>query len=392
MAYPILIIKAERAKALHNRHPWLFSGAVAQKPGAHAGAIIRVADTLGHSWGYGFYDNRGEIVCKMFDWSTDDDKHFDAGYWKQKLHIAHTLRQQVVDRTHTNCYRLVHAEGDNWPGFIADVYGDVVVCQVLHKGVEGVFPYIKEALLEQGFKHIYCKTKTGDHNENKISIDGWQTDTAPQPLQVTENGLHFYVNVETGQKTGFFIDQRDSRALLKTYSRDKRVLNTFSYTGGFSIYAEAGGAKEVVSVDSSKEAVDMCHTNAELNFGSNTIHKGICTDVFDYMKQADDVYDIIVLDPPAFAKNARSVPNAARGYKELNIKGIQKLAPGGMLFTFSCSKNIDKHLFRQIVFSAAADAGRAVKILHQLTQPADHPINIYHPEGEYLKGLVLSVE
>jgi 23S rRNA (cytosine1962-C5)-methyltransferase len=209
---------------------------------------------------------------------------------------------------------------------------------------------------------------------------------------IKENGHQFNVNWELGQKTGFFLDQRDNRALLQQYAADKTVLNTFAYSGGFSVSALAGGAREVVSVDSSKEAMALCHENIVLNFGETAAHTAETADVFEYLKQNDRLFDCIVLDPPAFAKNARSVPNAARGYKELNMKGLQRMQPGGLLFTFSCSKNIDRVLFRQIVFAAAADTGKKVRVLHQVSQPPDHPINIYHPEGEYLKGLVLYIE
>jgi 23S rRNA (cytosine1962-C5)-methyltransferase len=288
---------------------------------------------------------------------------------------------------------LLHAEGDFLPGIIADVYANVVVLQILIRGIEQRKELILEAFKRNGFPTIYLKTKSSSQNIEEISSQsGWLSGSGEGKVITKENGLLFNVDFIEGQKTGFFIDQRDNRQLLKTLSNGKKVLNTFCYTGGFSVYALAGGATEVHSVDISTEAVKLSEENVLLNF-PNAAHKGFAIDCFDYLKDMpENEYDLIVLDPPAFAKNARAIDNASRGYKQINMRAFKKIKPGGILFTFSCSQNISKDLFQKIIFGAAADVGRNVRIIHQLHQPADHPVNIYHPEGEYLKGLALWVE
>lgn len=353
---------------------------------------MRVTDNHGNTLAYGFFDSKSEITCKLFEFSTDDSLIFDQAYWTNKITVAFQLRQQTVLKGDTNCCRLIHAEGDGLPGLIVDVYAAVAVAQVLHKGIEMIFPQILNALNGLGIKSVYTKTKTSSkHIENLEMPSQWHGQVSEMPIEVTENGLKFRIDMETGQKTGFFIDQRENRQLLQSYSEGKAVLNTFSYTGGFSVYAAAGGAVKIDSVDISKPAVEACSENMVLNFPDFKNHRSIAADCFDYLKHMETEYDIIVLDPPAFAKNAHAVKNATRGYKEINLMAFKKIKPGGVLFTFSCSKNIDRVLFRKIIFGAAADSGRDVKILHQLTQPPDHPVSIYHPEGEYLKGLVLWV-
>jgi 23S rRNA (cytosine1962-C5)-methyltransferase len=353
-----------------------------------------VKDSKSNLLGYGFYSSRSQIICRMFDWSTEQ-RQFDFDYWSEKIAIALALRKAVINSETTNTYRLLHAEGDFFPGLIADVYADVVVLQVLTHGTKELLDSICRALQQNGFHKIYLKHKQNSSNIEGLKLkSGWLSEPSSIAIEVLENGIKFLVDIEEGQKTGFFIDQRDNRKLLQDLSKGKVVLNTFSYSGGFSVYALAGGATEVCSVDISAGAIEQCNTNVALNAGHHSgIHTSEVKDCFDYLAELpEDKYDIIVLDPPAFAKHARAVDNAAKGYKQINLKAIQKIKPGGMLFTYSCSQNISKELFQKIVFGAAADAKRNVRIIYQMHQPADHPVNIYHPEGEYLKGLVLHVQ
>lgn len=389
-----LVLKSGRDRSVLNRHPWLFSGAVKGLPNAENGEIVAVQDNQQNLLGYGFFSPDSQIVCRMFEFSNQQIDFNQSHYWHQKIQLAYQLRKSYVISEQTNAYRLLHAEGDFFPGVIADVYKDLAVVQLLIKGTECIASHIISGLHEVGVQYVYLKNKVSPGFREKVSLpNGWLTDQSFNGLQVVEeNGLKFYVDFEKGQKTGFFIDQRDNRDLLKQYSAGKKVLNAFSYTGGFSVYALAGGASSVHSVDISKEATLACDQNIALNFGENTPHESFAQDCFDYLRHTTQAYDVMVLDPPAFAKNAKAVPNASRGYKDLNMVALKKIQPGGIVFTFSCSQNIDKDLFRKIIFAAAADAGRNVRILHQLTQPADHPVNIFHPEGEYLKGLVLYVE
>jgi 23S rRNA (cytosine1962-C5)-methyltransferase len=394
MLYPSLILKSTRERSVLNRHPWLFSGAIQHLPkAAENGAIVEVLDIQKNLLGYGFFSPDSQITCRMFEFTSQPLDITTPEYWQAKVQHAYQLRQNLFDSQQTNCYRLLHAEGDFFPGIIADVYGEVVVVQLLIKGVERIYPFIVEAFQSLGIRNIYLKNKQNTGFLEQVTLpNGWLTpDEWQGRLTVKENGMSYLIDFEKGQKTGFFLDQRDNRDLLRKYAAGKTVLNAFSYTGGFSVSALAGGAKEVHSVDVSKDAIQLGDENVALN-GAKGIHQSFAVDCFEYLRETETQYDIMVLDPPAFAKNARSVPNATRGYKELNLKGLKKIKPGGLIFTFSCSQHIDKDLFRKILFGAATDAGRNVRILHQLTQPADHPINIYHPESEYLKGLVLYVE
>lgn len=392
MTYPILLLKEKRERSIINRHPWIFSGAIQKKPTASEGDIVEIRDNKQNILGYGFYSEKSQISCRMFDWNNKPSDFSSSAYWQTKINNALSLRKNFIN-SDTNCYRLLHAEGDFLPGIIADVYAEVVVVQILIKGTENIKELLFSALENAGFKNIYIKPKTSSTVMEDIrSGAGWTKGNLESPIVVKENGLKFKVDFIEGQKTGFFLDQRDNRELLKTLSSGKKVLNAFSYTGGFSVYAIAGGAEEVHSVDISEDAVKGSIENVNLNFVQSN-HSGIAKDCFDFLKEMpENYYDIIVLDPPAFAKNARAVENASRGYKQINMRGFQKVKSGGLVFTFSCSQNIDKDLFQKIVFGAAADARRNVRIVHQLHQPADHPINIFHPEGEYLKGLVLYVE
>ena len=390
-----LVLKSGRDRSVINRHPWIFSGGVKTAPDVADGEIVAVADSQGRRLGYGFFAPDSQITVRMFAW-TDGEPDFDAAYWTEKVRNAYALRQRFVDQHATNAYRLVHAEGDLLPGVIIDVYGAVAVVQLLIKGSERVLPHLLTALQELGWEQVYLKNKEAPHRlENVRRSNGWLSPPPaadePLPVAIQEHGLRFAVDYAGGQKTGFFLDQRDHRRLVQHHAAGRHVLNAFSYTAGFSVYALAGGAASVHSVDVSREAVRQGEANVALNFGADAPHRSTVADCFAYLKQTTQPYDLMVLDPPAFAKNARTVPNAARGYKEINLWAIRKVAPGGLIFTFSCSQHVDRDLFRKIVFGAAADAGRHVRILYQLSQPADHPINIYHPEGEYLKGLVLYV-
>ncbi|MFN3529724.1 MAG: class I SAM-dependent rRNA methyltransferase [Bacteroidia bacterium] len=387
-----IVLKSGRDRSLRNRHPWVFSGAVKQWPDAENGEIVAVSDNQGQLLGYGFFSPKSQIVCRLFHFGAAPEHGFDQAYWTAKIERAVLLRKQLIDPAGTSCYRLLHAEGDFLPGIIVDVYGSVVVVQVLIKGVERIFEQLEKALHDLGFAHIYLKQKENSGFLEAVQLPkGWRGTPCPMPVRVLEHGLQFDIDVESGQKTGFFIDQRENRLLTQQFSAGKKVLNAFSYTGGFSLYALAGGAREVHSVDISKDAIARANELVALNF-PGAKHLGVAADCFDYLKQTEDVYDLIVLDPPAFAKSAKAVNNAARGYKELNLVALKKIAPGGLLFTYSCSQNITPDLFRKIVFGSAADAGREVRILRLLSQADDHPINIYHPEGEYLKGLMLYVE
>ncbi|TAE09034.1 MAG: class I SAM-dependent rRNA methyltransferase [Bacteroidetes bacterium] len=392
--FPLLTLKPDREKSVLNFHPWIFTGAVKHiAPEAQHGDIIAVQTHQKKLLGYGFYDVQSQIVCRMFEVNPHPALP-EGDYWLQKLQEAYAIRQRLVASPTTQAYRLMHAEGDFLSGVIIDVYGKVAVMQLLIKGTERIAPLLVEALQKLGFEHIYLKNKEITQRlEGVEQSNGWLTAPYSKPIQILENGLKFEIDVEKGQKTGFFIDQRDNRQLLRQYAEGKKVLNTFSYTGGFSVYALAGKAQEVVSVDISKDAIAMCEKTVASNFGENASHRAIAEDCFEFLKNSQpNEYDIIVLDPPAFAKHKKAVANASRGYISLNELGIRRVKKGGLVFTFSCSGNIDRDLFRKIVFTASAESGRKVRIVHQLTQPIDHPVNIYHPEGEYLKGLVLEVE
>ena len=392
MAYPQLILKPKKERALLHKHPWIFSGAVEILPEAENGAIVQILNNKRQILAYAFFSPLSQIVCRVFEFSNQE-LQFNQDYWQLKIKKAFELRQEIIATPRTDCYRLLHAEGDFFPGIIADVYGKSVVIQLLIKGTERLLEPIKAALLELGFQHIYLKTKQSSQILEQINEDlTWLTAPIDLPIAVTEHGLKLLVDFEKGQKTGFFLDQRENRKRAASLSKGKKVLNTFCYTGGFSIYALSAGAVCVHSVDSSKDAIQMCQENVRIN-GFEDRHTAFVADCFDFLKQAEpEFYDLIILDPPAFAKSARKIENATRGYKELNMLGIKRVAKGGLIMTFSCSQNIDKLLFQKVVFGAAADVGRNVRILAQMGQPEDHPVNIYHPEGEYLKGLLLYVE
>ena len=389
MNYPSLILKSGRDRSVLNRHPWVFSGAVKTHPKAGPGKIVAVRTNNDVLLGYGFYNPNSRIICRLVEFATKE-REFKQEYWTEKIRWAWKLRRRFLP-PETNCYRLLHGEGDFLPGVIADVYDDVVVLQVLVKGGELILDDLLAGLHEIGFEKIYLKNKDAAERFEGVELEnGWLRGEGETSRRIIENGIRFNVDFGRGQKTGFFLDQRENRRLLSQVSKDARVLNAFSYTGGFTLYAFAGGAASVDSVDVSSGVVRGAEQNVRLNF-PDVEHNAITADCFEFLRAEDGLYDIVLLDPPAFARTPKAVQRAARGYKDINMHGIRRLRPGGLLFTFSCSGVVDRDLFRKIVFSAAADAGRDVRILHQLSQPFDHPVNIYHPEGEYLKGLVLIV-
>jgi hypothetical protein len=393
-SYPIVYLKKGKEESLKRFHPWVFSGAIANgTESLNEGDVVRVCTASGAFIAVGHYQI-GSIAVRVLSFK---DIVIDEEFWKSRLHSALEVRLalDVVDNPTNNTYRLVHGEGDNLPGLIVDCYGETAVMQAHSVGMHCERNTIAKALLEVldgRIKNVYYKSDTtlpfkADLNQENGFLIGGETDCT-----TLENGLTFKVDWLKGQKTGFFIDQRENRSLLEQYSKNRSVLNMFCYTGGFSVYAMRGQAELVHSVDSSAKAIDITRENIAANFEDTTKHEAFCEDAFKYLDANDKKYDLIILDPPAFAKHRAALKNALKGYTRLNAKGFETIKSGGILFTFSCSQIVTKDQFRNAVFTAAAQSGRKVRILHQLHQPADHPINIYHPEGEYLKGLVLYVE
>lgn len=392
--YPVLRLRRGKEESLDRFHPWVFSGALASVPeGLEEGDLVRVQASDGRVIGVGHWQI-GSIAVRILDFA---DRRIDAAFYASRLRDAWRMRRALgLRRDDNNAFRLVHGEGDFLPGLVVDVYGPTAVLQAHSPGMHYARQTLAEALVglgDAGIANVYYKSETTLPYKarldpvNEYLIGGDAGDIA------VENGLRFHVDWLRGQKTGFFVDQRDNRTLLERLSRDRRVLNMFCYTGGFSVYALRGDARLVHSVDSSAKAIALTDENVALNFPGDTRHASFAEDAFKYLDHTESgAYDLIVLDPPAFAKHRSALRNALRGYQRLNAAGISKVAPGGLVFTFSCSQAVSREQFRLAVFSAAAQTGRRVRILHQLTQPADHPVNIYHPEGEYLKGLVLYVE
>ena len=387
-----IYLKRGKEESLRRFHPWVFSGAILKTDdGIEEGDFVRVVSNEGDFIAVGHYQ-KGSIAVRVLSFR---DTEIDADFWSARLASALNMRIAIglADNPNNNTYRLVHGEGDMVPGLIIDVYGKTAVMQAHSIGIHNSRNIIAEQLLKVmggRLENVYYKSETTlpfmDNMENGFIYGGSDDNIA------IENGLKFYVDWLRGQKTGFFVDQRENRALLEHFSAGRKVLNMFCYTGGFSFYAMRGGAKLVHSVDSSAKAIELTNRNVELNFPGDLRHQAFCEDAFKFLEQDGDQYDLIILDPPAFAKHRGALHNALKGYTRLNSKAFQKIQPGGILFTFSCSQVVTKEHFRNAVFTAAAQAGRKVRILHQLHQPADHPINIYHPEGEYLKGFVLYVE
>lgn len=390
----VLYLKKGKEESLRRFHPWIFSGAVHHIEGnPEEGDTVRVLNSQGEFIAIGHWQI-GSIAVRVL---TFQDQPIDVAFWQKRLAAALDVRRSigVAGVPQNNMFRLVHGEGDNLPGLVIDMYGGNAVMQAHSVGMHQYRMDIAKALqlvLGDELKAIYYKSETtlpfkaGLGQENGF-IFGHSDDNV-----ALENGLKFHIDWLKGQKTGFFVDQRDNRALLEHYSKGRRVLNMFCYTGGFSVYSMRGGAELVHSVDSSAKAVDLVNANVELNFPGDKRHEAFAEDAFKFLDQMQPQYDLIILDPPAFAKHKDALRNALRGYTKLNAKAFEKIPSGGILFTFSCSQAVNKDQFRMAVFTAAAMARRKVRILHQLHQPADHPINIYHPEGEYLKGLVLYVE
>ena len=394
MSYKKVYLKAGKEESLKRFHPWVFSGAIAKVEGEpEEGEVVDVYTSKKEFIACGHFQI-GSIAVRVLTFRQEEINH---DFWKRRLAVALDLRRSLnlVDNPENNTYRLVHGEGDNLPGLIIDVYGQTAVMQAHSAGMHVYRMDIAEALSEvmgDIVKHIYYKSETTLPFKADLGPEnGFIKGGSPENVAL-ENGLKFHVDWLKGQKTGFFVDQRENRHLLERYSKGRNVLNMFCYTGGFSFYAMRGGANLVHSVDSSAKAIDLTNQNVELNFPGDERHQAYAEDAFKYLDRMGDQYDLIILDPPAFAKHRDALRNALRGYSKLNAKAFEKIKPGGILFTFSCSQVVDKKDFRNAVFTAAAQSGRSVRILHQLTQPGDHPVNIYHPEGEYLKGLVLYVE
>ena len=394
MSYKKVYLKPGKEESLKRFHPWVFSGAIARVEGEpEEGEIVDVYTSKKEFIACGHFQI-GSIAVRVLSFRQEEISH---DFWKHRLEVALDLRRSLglVDNPENNTCRLVHGEGDNLPGLIIDVYGQTAVMQAHSAGMHVYRMEIAEALSEvmgDIVKHIYYKSETTlPYKADLGPENGFIKGGSPENVAL-ENGLKFHVDWLKGQKTGFFVDQRENRHLLERYSKGRNVLNMFCYTGGFSFYAMRGGANLVHSVDSSAKAIDLTNQNVELNFPGDERHQAFAEDAFKYLDRMGDQYDLIILDPPAFAKHRDALRNALRGYSKLNAKAFEKIKPGGILFTFSCSQVVDKKDFRNAVFTAAAQSGRSVRILHQLTQPGDHPVNIYHPEGEYLKGLVLYVE
>jgi 23S rRNA (cytosine1962-C5)-methyltransferase len=390
-------LKPKKEESLQRFHPWLFSGAIQRIEGTPAeGDLVEVLDNNRNFLAIGHYQI-GSIAVRIVSFTNipiDDD------FWSHKIQQAYAMRLSLglVVKNENNTYRLIHGEGDSLPGLIVDVYDDTAVMQAHSVGMHEIRQILAESIVKNvpEIKNVYYKSETTlPFNAPITPEDGYLIGKETADLSAIENRLKFHVDWLRGQKTGFFVDQRENRSLLERYSRGKSVLNMFCYTGGFSVYALRGGAELVHSVDSSAKAIDLTEKNVQANFPNDPRHTSFDEDAFKFLNNLqhnEQKYDLIILDPPAFAKHREAIRNALKGYKRLNAKAFEQIKPGGILFTFSCSQVITKDQFRLAVFSAAAESKRNVRILHQLSQPADHPINIYHPEGEYLKGLVLWVE
>ena len=405
-----VILKPHKEESLKRFHPWVFSGAIAKvvldashkSAAPEEGEMVCVRSSANEALGVGHWQV-GSIAVRILDFAAEE---LPRNFWHERIRAAYKVREAIgLIRPDNNTYRLVHGEGDFLPGLIVDVYADTAVVQAHSIGMHVSRNEIAKALMEAvpQIQNVYYKSD--DTLPFKAQIEGektgWLIKNQESKIKdldefwSMENGLSFRIDWLRGQKTGFFVDQRENRALVERYAKGKDVLNMFCYTGGFSLYALRGGAQTVDSVDVSQKAIDLVNINVARNFPKATNHQAVAADAFEYLsaqKAAGKTYDLIILDPPAFAKHRDAVKNALRGYQRINAKAIEMIRPGGILFTFSCSQAVDKEAFRLAVFSAAASIGRNVRILHQLHQPQDHPINIYHPEGEYLKGLVLYVE
>lgn len=389
-----IYLKKGKEESMKRFHPWVFSGAIQRMDeDIQEGDIVDVISHSGAYIGRGHYQI-GSIAVRIL---TFADEPIDRKFWNDRLAVALQMRIRIgiADNPDNNTYRLVHGEGDTLPGLVIDCYGKTAVMQAHSVGMHVCREVIAEELVKvmgSRIENVYYKSETTLPFKAELGQENGFIYGGTDENVALENGLKFHVDWLRGQKTGFFVDQRENRSLLEQFAKGKKVLNMFCYTGGFSFYAMRGGAELVHSVDSSAKAIDLTTENVELNFPGDKRHAAFCEDAFKYLEQAGSNYDLIILDPPAFAKHRGALHNALKGYTRLNLKAFEKIKPGGIVFTFSCSQVVTKDNFRNAVFTAAAQSGRKVRILHQLHQPADHPINIYHPEGEYLKGLVLYVE
>jgi 23S rRNA (cytosine1962-C5)-methyltransferase len=387
-------LKAGKEQSLKRFHPWVFSGAIDKADGKpQEGDLVNVFASNGEFLGLG-HCQIGSIAIRILSFEPVEA---NVEFWKSKINKAWNLRKalNLTDNMETNVFRLVHAEGDGLPGLVIDFYNGTAVIQTHTVGMFLVREMIVEALKEvlgNKLKAVYEKSEKSLPYKSEVSSENGSLFGEDDKTEVSEHGLRFRVDWVFGQKTGFFIDQRENRRLVQQFAKNCDVLNMFCYTGGFSFYAMKGGARSVHSVDSSAKAIELTNQNVELNFADDKRHKAIAADAFEFMRDIKDKYDLIILDPPAFAKHRGAVSQALQAYKRINTRAFEQIRSGGIVFTFSCSQVVSKEKFREAVFSAAAISGRNVRILHQLTQPADHPVSIYHPEGEYLKGLVLYVE
>ena len=386
-----IFLKPKKEEALRRKHPWIFSGAIRHlEAGLTDGDRVEVLSRDGEVLAAGHYHD-GSIAVRVLSFGPSP---LDAAFWQRRIATAVAYRRQIgLPNDQTTCYRLIHGEGDQLPGLIVDVYGATAVLQChsigMHRERQVLAAAIQSAL--PGIRAIYDKSTDVLPARYAAKVEGSYLVGQPQSGEVLENGFRFFVDWESGQKTGFFLDQRDNRQLLTHYVKGKKVLNAFSYSGGFSVYALGAGASEVCSVDISKKAIAWTEKNVGLNVTETHRHKAVCGNVSDFLKNSD-CYEVMVVDPPAFAKNIRKRHNAVQGYKRLNTLAMRKLSPGGILFTFSCSQVIDRSLFYNTMVAAALEAGRQVRVMHHLSQSADHPVNLFHPEGAYLKGIVLCVE
>ena len=388
-----IFLKSKKDAAVRRFHPWIFSGALKslEQPIAD-GELVEVLSSRGEYLATGHYQN-GSICVRIISFSQTEA---NEDFWQQKLRNAFEYRQKLdLANTHTNAYRLIHAEGDGLPGLIIDIYDKVAVMQChsigMHKN-RAIIASALQSIYNDQLIAIFDKSKKTLPNQYALEVANGYSYGKGKPDIIVENGLKFFINWEEGQKTGFFLDQRDNRQLLQKYVKNKRVLNAFSYSGGFSVYALAAGAKEVHSVDISEKATAWAEQNIALNFDSSERHQAFSSDVLKFLQAVEEPYDVMVVDPPAFAKSQAKRHKAVQGYKRLNVMALKKIQPGGILFTFSCSQVIDAQLFYNTLVAAALESGRQLRLMHRLTQPADHPVNIFHPEGAYLKGLVFAVE
>ena len=389
-----IILKPRKEESILRHHPWVFSGAISSLPeNIEEGELVKVLSSDGRILGTGHFQI-GSIAVRLLEFG---DREIGDDFFRKRLASAFLLRQSLgLIRADNTCFRLVHGEGDFLPGLVIDIYGDTAVVQAHSPGMHFERQRIAEALTEMPearIRNVYYKSETTLPYKARLDPQNDYIIGRFDGNIAIENGLRFNIDWLRGQKTGFFVDQRENRALLEKFAKGRTVLNMFCYTGGFSVYAMRGGALSVDSVDSSAKAASLTDANIELNFPGDTRHKTHATDAFRYLAEMEkDRYDLIILDPPAFAKHRSALKNGLIGYRKLNAKAFEKIKSGGVLFTFSCSQVVTREMFRLAVFTAASQSGRKVRILHQLTQPADHPVDISHPEGEYLKGLVLYVE